>query len=84
MAVEHRVDLGIIIGKVGDSHRMSSWKLASLSLYAVMREDHPCALRMGLSLADMVDESVIALAEALPAGRPRAECSSRTDCRTGR
>lgn len=68
MALEHRVDMGIIIGKVADSHRVESLKLASLSLYAVMRGDHPCAMRDALSLEDMVDESLIVLADALPAG----------------
>lgn len=68
MAAEHRIDLGIIIGKVGDSHRVSSLKLASLSLYAVMREDHPWASRSDLCLADMVDQPLIVLADALPAG----------------
>jgi DNA-binding transcriptional LysR family regulator len=68
MAVEHRVDLGIIIGKVGDSHRVESLKLASLSLYAVMRGDHPWAGREDLTLADMAEQSLIVLADALPAG----------------
>ncbi|QEI07163.1 LysR family transcriptional regulator [Pigmentiphaga aceris] len=68
MAVEHRVDLGIIIGKVADNHRVTSLTLAPLSLYAVMREDHPWAGRVGLSLTDMADQTIIVLADALPAG----------------
>lgn len=69
MATDHRIDLGIIIGTVADSHRVAKLDLAPLSLYAVMRADHPWARRNRITLGDLVDQPVIALAQTLPAGR---------------
>lgn len=69
MAVDHRVDLGIIVGPPADQQRVASRKLATLNLYAVMRIDHPCAQSPQLSLETVARTGPIVLATALPAGR---------------
>lgn len=69
MAVDHRIDLGIIVGAPGDRDPVSSLKLASLSLHAVFRSDHPWAKTRTLGLQDVADAGPIVLAPALPAGR---------------
>ncbi|WP_353172381.1 LysR family transcriptional regulator [Paracandidimonas soli] len=69
MAVDHRIDLGVIVGTVADNERVSSVQLAPLSLYAICRKDHPWAARRDLSLAEVAMAGPIVLATALPAGR---------------
>ncbi|OZI45253.1 LysR family transcriptional regulator [Bordetella genomosp. 4] len=69
MAVDHRIDLGIIIGSPADQTRVASQQLSPLSLYAVMRADHPWAELPDLTLEKVAAASPIALAAALPAGR---------------
>jgi DNA-binding transcriptional LysR family regulator len=69
MAVDHRIDLGIIIGSPSDIDRVSSLRLAPLSLHAVMRKDHPWARLPVLTLAEVAEAGPIVLAPALPAGR---------------
>lgn len=69
MAVDHRIDLGIIIGAPSDIDRVSSLRLAPLSLHAVMAPDHPWARQSALTLEQVADAGPIVLAPALPAGR---------------
>lgn len=69
MAVDHRIDLGIIIGAPSDIDRVSSLRLAPLSLHAVMARDHPWAQQPALTLEQVADAGPIVLAPALPAGR---------------
>lgn len=69
MAVDHRIDLGIIIGSPPDIERVSSLRLAPLGLHAVMRQDHPWARRKTLTLEEVAAAGPIVLAPALPAGR---------------
>ncbi|HYG42517.1 MAG TPA: LysR family transcriptional regulator [Bordetella sp.] len=69
MAVDHRIDLGIIVGSPANSQRVASQQLAPLSLYAVLHAAHPWAARPTLSLADVAETGPIVLATALPAGR---------------
>lgn len=69
MAVDHRIDLGIIIGAPSDIDRVSSLRLAPLSLHAVMARDHPWAKQPALTLEQVADAGPIVLAPALPAGR---------------
>ncbi len=69
MAADHRVDLGIIVGSSVDKQRVASRKLASLSLYAVMRSDHFWAKQRRLTLDAVAKAGPIVLATALPAGR---------------
>jgi DNA-binding transcriptional LysR family regulator len=69
MAADHRVDLGIIVGSSVDKQRVASRKLASLSLYAVMRPDHSWAKQRRLTLDAVAKAGPIVLATALPAGR---------------
>ncbi len=69
MAVDHRIDLGIIVGSLVDKHRVASRILAPLSLYAVMRPDHPWSGQRELTLDAVAKAGPIVLATALPAGR---------------
>lgn len=69
MAVDHRIDLGIIIGAPSDIDRVSSLRLAPLSLHAVMAQDHPWARQSALTLEQVANAGPIVLAPALPAGR---------------
>ncbi|KNY10274.1 LysR family transcriptional regulator [Achromobacter piechaudii] len=69
MAVDHRIDLGIIIGSPPDIDRVGSLRLAPLGLHAVMRKDHPWAQRESLTLEEAAAAGPIVLAPALPAGR---------------
>ncbi|CAM3943619.1 LysR family transcriptional regulator [Bordetella tumulicola] len=69
MAVDHRIDLGIIIGSPADLTRVGSQTLSPLSLYAVMRPDHTWAGRSALTLDMVAAASPVVLATALPAGR---------------
>ncbi|WP_343738673.1 LysR family transcriptional regulator [Achromobacter sp.] len=69
MAVDHRIDLGIIIGSPPDIDRVSSLRLAPLGLHAVMPQDHPWAKRTDLTLDEVAEAGPIVLAPALPAGR---------------
>lgn len=69
MAVDHRIDLGIIIGSPADQTRVASHVLSPLSLYAVMRPDHPWAEFADLTLDMVASAAPIGLAAALPAGR---------------
>lgn len=69
MAVDHRIDLGIIIGSPPDIDRVSSLRLAPLGLHAVMPKDHPWARKATLTLDEVAEAGPIVLAPALPAGR---------------
>jgi len=69
MAVDHRIDLGIIVGSPADSPRVASRRLAPLSLHAVLHAGHPWAARPALTLAEVAGTGPIVLATALPAGR---------------
>ena len=69
MAVDQRIDLGVIVGTIADNERVSSVQLAPLSLYAIFRADHPWAERKQISLHDVAMSGPIVLATALPAGR---------------
>ncbi|MFC4276307.1 LysR family transcriptional regulator [Achromobacter aloeverae] len=69
MAVDHRIDLGILIGSPEADDRVASQPLGPLSLYAVLRRDHPWARRKTLALETVARAGPIVLATALPAGR---------------
>lgn len=69
MAVDHRIDLGVMVGTVADNNRVASMRLAPLSLHAIFRPDHPWAKRCSLSLEDVALAGPVVLATALPAGR---------------
>ncbi|WP_233237077.1 LysR family transcriptional regulator [Bordetella sp. LUAb4] len=69
MAVDHRIDLGILIGSPQTDDRVGSQVLGPLSLYAVLRRDHPWLRRKALSLEMVAQAGPIVLATALPAGR---------------
>ncbi len=69
MAVDHRIDLGLLIGSPEADDRVSAQPLGPLCLYAVMRRDHPWTRRKSLSLEMVAEAGPIVLATALPAGR---------------
>ena len=73
MAVDHRIDLGIIIGSPSDIDRVDSLRLAPLGLHAVMRQDHPWARQPTLTLDEVAAAGPIVLATALPAGRATSQ-----------
>jgi len=69
MAVDHRIDLGIIVGSPADKQRVASCELAPLSLYAAMRSDHPWAKQRRLTLDAVAKAGPVVLGTALPAGQ---------------
>ena len=68
MAVDHRIDLGIVIGASAPTDRVRKELLAAVSLFAVFHPDHPQALAATLQLADVAGLGLIVLSPALPAG----------------
>jgi DNA-binding transcriptional LysR family regulator len=71
MAVDHRIDLGIIIGSPQDP-RVEMRTLSKLSLFCIMRAEHPLAARKRLTLKEVAQQQPIVLGTALPAGRATA------------
>lgn len=69
MAVDQRIDLGIIVGTLGEKDRVASHELAPMSLYAVMSPAHPWASKRRLNLKQVAHAGPIVLATTLPAGR---------------
>lgn len=70
MAVDHRIDLGIIIVRTDTvSERVCRDRLRPLSLYAVVHKHHPLAQsERAITLASVAECGLIALSPALPAG----------------
>lgn len=68
MAVDHRIDLGIVIGASAPNERVHKEALAAVSLFAVLHPDHAQAGDRNLTLADVAALGLIALSPALPAG----------------
>lgn len=79
MAVDHRIDLGLIVGAPTDRRRVNSVTLAPMSLYAIMRKDHPWMGREDLTLADVAESQPILLATTLPAGQATRMAIERRD-----
>jgi DNA-binding transcriptional LysR family regulator len=71
MAVDQRVDIGIIIGTPSEE-RVGVRLLSRLGLYCVMRADHPLAGNADITLADVTAHRFVVLGTALPAGRATA------------
>jgi DNA-binding transcriptional LysR family regulator len=69
MAVDQRIDLGLIVGTLAEKDRVACRALAPMSLYAVMHAAHPWAKKRGLGLSDVAHAGPIVLATTLPAGR---------------
>lgn len=66
MAFDQRVDLGVIIGQPDE--RVAAQHMAPLSLCAVLHPSHPLASRSTITMDDLVDQALIVLGIALPAG----------------
>lgn len=71
MAVDQRVDIGIVIGTPSEE-RVGVRLLSPLCLYCVMQADHALAAKPNVTLADVAAEKFIVLGTALPAGRATA------------
>lgn len=69
MAVDHRIDLGIVIGSAAPNERVRKEPLAAVSLFAILHPDHAQAGAEVLTLAQVAALGLIALSPALPAGR---------------
>lgn len=68
MAVDHRIDLGIVIGSSAPTDRVLKEPLAAVSLFAILHPDHPQADARELTLTDVALLGLIVLSPALPAG----------------
>jgi DNA-binding transcriptional LysR family regulator len=68
MAVDHRIDLGIVIGSSAPNDRVSKEQLAAISLFAVFHPAHPRAKAKCITLDEVTGLGLIALSPALPAG----------------
>jgi DNA-binding transcriptional LysR family regulator len=73
MAVDQRIDLGIIVGASVENDRVGSLALAPMGLYAVMHAAHPWADKPDLDLSEVARAGPIVLATTLPAGRATRE-----------
>lgn len=67
VVADHRVDIGMVIGHVGDA-RVSVRELCMLTLGCVLPRGHPLCRREALTPADLAGEPIIAVARHLPAG----------------
>lgn len=69
MAVDHRIDVGIVIGSSAPNERVFKEQLAAVSLFAVFHPAHPRAQASDVTLGEVTGLGLIALSPALPAGR---------------
>ncbi len=69
MAMDHRIDVGLMIDRPIDNAHIVSKQLAKLDLYAVMRSDHQWAAKPEITLEEVAGCAPIVLAPALPAGQ---------------
>ncbi|MDA8456923.1 LysR family transcriptional regulator [Acidovorax sp. GBBC 3334] len=68
MAVDHRIDLGIVIGSSAPDERVFKEQLAAVCLFAVLHPAHPRAKARRLILDEVTGLGLIALSPTLPAG----------------
>lgn len=68
LVADHRVDLGMVIGHVGDA-RVLVHDLSVLSLGCVLPSDHPLCARTAVMPADLGGQPIICVARHLPAGQ---------------
>lgn len=68
MAVDHRIDVGIVIGSSAPNDRVFKEQLAAVSLFAVLHPSHPRARARRIALDEVTRMGLIALSPALPAG----------------
>lgn len=68
MAVDHRIDIGVVIGSSVPDERVHQEQIAPVSLHAVLRPDHPLARTRRLSLEAVAAAGLIGLSTSLPAG----------------
>jgi len=65
LVVDHRVDLGLVMGPVGDS-RVLVRDLQQAELGCVLPPGHPLAAKDGLTAADLAGEALISVAQHQP------------------
>jgi len=68
MAVDHRIDLGVIIGPAAADDRVAKEPIAPVSLYAILRPEHPLSSLPKLTLEAVAPHGLVVLSSALPAG----------------
>ena len=69
MAVDHRIDLGIVIGASAPNDRVFKEQLAAVSLFAIFHPEHAQAMAADITLESVARMGPIVLSPALPAGR---------------
>lgn len=67
LVLDHRVDLGVILGAVGDA-RLAVRDLFALPLGCVLPEDHPLCALPEIAPRDLAGHAVVGVARNLPAG----------------
>jgi DNA-binding transcriptional LysR family regulator len=67
LVLDHRVDLGLILGAAGDA-RLIVRDLVALPLGCVLPEGHPLCAKRRISPRDLQAHAVICVSRALPAG----------------
>lgn len=73
---DHQVDLGVILGGTGDP-RVEATLLCRSAIGCALPAGHPLAARPGLSLAELVGETVISLGARQPVGQlVQAACAA--------
>ncbi|MCZ2496462.1 LysR family transcriptional regulator [Xylophilus sp. Kf1] len=68
MAVDHRIDIGVVIGSSAPDDRIRKEPIAPVSLHAILRADHPLARTRSLGLETVAAAGLIVLSTSLPAG----------------
>lgn len=68
MAVDHRIDLGVLIGPETAGDRVLQERLAPVSLFAVLHPAHALAKARTLAFSDVQGHGLIVLSTSLPAG----------------
>jgi len=68
MAVDHRIDLGVIIGSAAAHERVAKEQIAPVGLHAILRPDHALARSAQLTLETVAAHGLVVLSSALPAG----------------
>ena len=68
LVADHRVDLGVILGQVGDA-RVTVQDLQSLNLGCVLPPGHPLGALPALTAQDLAGEAIVSVGRHLPAGQ---------------
>lgn len=78
LVLDHRVDLGVILGAAGDA-RLSAHDLYALPLGCVLPQGHPLCALSSVSPADLGSFPVVSVSRHLPAGAAVAQAFESAD-----